>query len=161
MSITPKPPQIIPYLFYNDIGAALDFLCGVFGFKEEMRTGTPSGGMHGEASFQGQLVMMGQGSLRAPHDVGAATMGVFVYLDDVTSTTRSPKRQAQKSSTRRRMSSTAEPTRRSIPRVIPGSSQRRRRASPACRAPVGAGEGGAAGAAHGTTPLSPTLPRSA
>ena len=87
MSITPKPPQIIPYLFYNDIGAAIDFLCGAFGFKEEMRVGTPSGGMHGEASFQGQLVMMGQGaherSLRAPHDVGAATMGVFIYLDDV------------------------------------------------------------------------------
>jgi PhnB protein len=87
MSITPKPPQIIPYLFYNDIGAALDFLCGAFGFKEEMRTGTPSGGMHGEASFQGQLVMMGQGahepSLRTPQDVGAATMGVFIYLDDV------------------------------------------------------------------------------
>ena len=83
MSITPKPPQIIPYLFYRDVPAALDFLCGAFGFKEEMRTGTPSGGMHGEASFQGQLVMMGQGSLRAPHDVGAATMGVFIYLDDV------------------------------------------------------------------------------
>ena len=87
MSITPKPPQIIPYLFYNDIGAALDFLCGAFGFKEEMRAGTPSGGMHGEASFQGQLVMMGQGaherSLRTPQDVGAATMGVFIYLDDV------------------------------------------------------------------------------
>ena len=87
MSITPKPPQIIPYLFYNDIGAALDFLCGAFGFKEEMRTGTPSGGMHGEASFQGQLVMMGQGaherSLQSPQDAGAATMGVFIYLDDV------------------------------------------------------------------------------
>ena len=62
MSITPKPPQIIPYLIYRDIGAALDFLCVAFGFKEEMRTGTPSGGMHGEASFQGQLVMMGQGA---------------------------------------------------------------------------------------------------
>jgi PhnB protein len=52
MSITPKPPQIIPYLFYRDIGAALDFLTRAFGFKEEMRVGTPSGGMHGEASFQ-------------------------------------------------------------------------------------------------------------
>jgi PhnB protein len=87
MSITPRPPQIIPYLFYRDVGAALDFLCGAFGFKEEMRTGTPSGGMHGEASFQGQLVMMGQGaqerSMQSPHDVGAATMGVFIYLDDV------------------------------------------------------------------------------
>jgi uncharacterized glyoxalase superfamily protein PhnB len=87
MSTTPRPPQIIPYLFYRDVGAALDFLTRAFGFKEEMRTGTPSGGMHGEASFQGQLVMMGQGalerSLRAPRDAGAATMGVFIYLDDV------------------------------------------------------------------------------
>ena len=62
MSITPRPPQIIPYLVYRDIGAALDFLTRAFGFKEEMRVGTPSGGMHGEASFQGQLVMMGQGA---------------------------------------------------------------------------------------------------
>jgi PhnB protein len=86
MSITPRPPQIIPYLFYRDVGAALDFLTSAFGFKEEIRAGTPSGGMHGEASFQGQLVMMGQGAhernLRTPGDAGAATMGVFIYLDD-------------------------------------------------------------------------------
>jgi hypothetical protein len=24
MSITPKPPQIVPYLFYRNVGAALD-----------------------------------------------------------------------------------------------------------------------------------------
>jgi PhnB protein len=87
MSITPKPPQIIPYLIYRDVGAALDFLCHALGFKEEQRHGTPSGGMHGEASFQGQLVMLGQGgrehSLKTPKDVGAATTGVFIYLDDV------------------------------------------------------------------------------
>jgi PhnB protein len=87
MPIPPKPPQIIPYLVYRDIGAALDFLCVAFGFKEEMRHGTPSGGMHAEASFQGQLVMLGQGapehSLKTPKDVGGATMGVFISLDDV------------------------------------------------------------------------------
>jgi PhnB protein len=87
MSITPKPPQIIPYLIYRDVGAALEFLCRAFGFKEEQRHGTPRGGMHAEASFQGQLVMLGQGggqhSLKTPKDVGAATMGVFIYLDDV------------------------------------------------------------------------------
>jgi PhnB protein len=87
MSTTPTTPQIIPYLFYRNVPAAPDFLCRAFGFKEEMRTGTPSGGMHGEASFQGQLVMMGQGAqerrLRTPLDAGAATMGVFIYLDDV------------------------------------------------------------------------------
>lgn len=52
-----------------------------------MRHGTPRGGMHGEASFQGQLVMMGQGAhernLTTPGEAGAATMGVFIYLDDV------------------------------------------------------------------------------
>ena len=63
MSITPRPPQIVPYLFYRDVPAALEFLTRAFGFKEEMRHETPSGGVHGEASFQGQLVMMGQGGI--------------------------------------------------------------------------------------------------
>ena len=79
--------EIIPYIFYRDVPSALEWLARAFGFKEDMRTGTPSGGMHGEASFEGQLVMMGQGGasqgLKPPPDVGAATMGVFVYLDDV------------------------------------------------------------------------------
>ena len=52
MSITPTLPQTIPYLFYRDVPGALDFLCRAFGFKEEMRHGTPSGGMHGEARFR-------------------------------------------------------------------------------------------------------------
>ena len=43
MSITPRPPQIIPYLVYRDAPAALDFLTRAFGFKEEMRAGAPSG----------------------------------------------------------------------------------------------------------------------
>jgi uncharacterized glyoxalase superfamily protein PhnB len=87
MATTPRPPQIIPYLFYRDVPAALDFLARAFGFKEEMRHTTPSGGVHGQASFQGQLVMMGQGggfhSLTTPKAAGGATAGVFIYLDDV------------------------------------------------------------------------------
>ena len=87
MPITPRPPQIIPYLFYRDVPAALDFLTRAFGFKEEMRHATSRGGMHAEASLQGQLVMMGQGGvshgLKTPADAGGATMGVFIYLDEV------------------------------------------------------------------------------
>src|SRR5271165_7096110 len=87
MSTTPRPPQIIPYLFYRDVPAALDWLARAFGFKEEMRTGTPSGGMHGEMSFGGQRIMMGQGASQSgmvsPREATTATMGVFVYLDDV------------------------------------------------------------------------------
>ena len=99
-----------------------------------MRTGTSSGGMHGEASFQGQLVMMGQGALersrQSPRDAGAATMGVFIYLDDV------DKHYAVAKAAGAEIvdpPKTAELTRRSIPRGIPGSSPRRRRASPAGR----------------------------
>jgi PhnB protein len=86
MSTTPRPPQIIPYLFYRDVPAALAFLTRAFGFKEEMRHETARGAVHAEASLDGQLVMMGQGGiegLKPPPDVGAATMGVFVYIDDV------------------------------------------------------------------------------
>lgn len=131
MSTTPRPPQIIPYLFYRDVPAALEFLTRAFGFKEEMRHGTPSGGIHGEASFQGQLVMMGQGaherSLKTPKDVGAATMGVFIDLDVSTSTMKSPKPQARRSSIRRRMRRMGETTGPTTPRGIPGSSRARQR----------------------------------
>jgi len=86
MSLAPRPPQIIPYLFYRDVSSALDFLIRAFGFAEAMRHETPSGGVHAEASLQGQVVMMGQGGApgcKPPSDVGAATAGVFIYLDDV------------------------------------------------------------------------------
>jgi uncharacterized glyoxalase superfamily protein PhnB len=63
------------------------WLARAFGFVEEMRTGTPSGGMHGEMTLGGQRIMMGQGgtswSMLSPLEAGVATMGVFIYLDDV------------------------------------------------------------------------------
>ena len=54
--------EIIPYIFYHDVPAALEWLTRAFGFKEEMRTGTPSGGIHGEMSLDGQRIMLGQGA---------------------------------------------------------------------------------------------------
>ena len=42
MSTTPRPPQIIPYLFYSNVPAALDFLSRAFGYKEEMRLVSPA-----------------------------------------------------------------------------------------------------------------------
>ena len=79
--------EIIPYLFYRDLPAALEWLTNAFGFTEEIRTGTPSGGMHGQMTLNGQRIMMGQGakqwSMVSPREAGTATMGVFIYLDDV------------------------------------------------------------------------------
>ncbi len=81
------PTEIIPYLFYRDVPAALEWLGRAFGFTEEMRHATPSGGMHAQMTFHGQRIMMGQGatswSMASPRDAGMATMGVFIYLDDV------------------------------------------------------------------------------
>jgi len=78
--------QIIPYLFYRDVPAALDWLARAFGFVEEMRHATP-GGMHAQMTLYGQRIMMGQGSkewgMLSPHETKSATQGTFVYLADV------------------------------------------------------------------------------
>lgn len=52
-----------------------------------MRTGTESGGMHGEMTLDGQRIMMGQGSreweMVSVAEAGVATQGIFIYLPDV------------------------------------------------------------------------------
>ena len=78
--------QIIPYIFYRDVPAALAWLSRTFGFTEELRHPTPSG-MHAQMTFRGQRVMMGQGGrdwrMQSASETGIATMGIFVYLGDV------------------------------------------------------------------------------
>ena len=53
--------RIIPYIFYRDVPAALDWLTRAFGLTEEMRHPKESG-MHAQMTFGGQRIMMGQGS---------------------------------------------------------------------------------------------------
>jgi uncharacterized glyoxalase superfamily protein PhnB len=52
-----------------------------------MRVDTPRGGVHGEMTFHGRRIMLGQcvASLRmlSAAEAQAATQGVFIYLDDV------------------------------------------------------------------------------
>jgi PhnB protein len=78
---------IIPYLFYRDVPAALAWLSRAFGLREEMRVGTPSGGIHAEMSLDGCRIMMGQGGgdarLRPPGEAGPASQGVFLYLPEI------------------------------------------------------------------------------
>src|ERR1700680_3610285 len=84
-----KPPittEVIPYIFYRNVPAALDWLTRAFGFTEEMRHGTQSG-MHAQMTLDGRRIMMGQGSrdwrMQSARETGVATMGIFVYLADV------------------------------------------------------------------------------
>jgi PhnB protein len=86
MSKTAVNTQIIPYIFYRDVPAALGWLSRAFGFTEELRHPTPSG-MHAQMTFGGQRIMMGQGSrewrMQSPSETQIATMGIFIYLADV------------------------------------------------------------------------------
>ena len=78
--------EIIPYIYYSDVGAALDWLARAFGFKEDMRTPTPSGGVHGEMNLDGQHIMLGQrpGSrLTTKGEDLPVGQAIFVYLADV------------------------------------------------------------------------------
>lgn len=79
--------QIIPYLFYDDVPAAMDWLGRAFDFVEVMRVATPGGGIHGEMLFDGQRLMMGRGSaewrMASTAQVGTATQGVFIFLAEV------------------------------------------------------------------------------
>jgi len=86
--------EIIPYLIYRDVKAALDWLTGAFGFTETLRNETPGGGLHAEMMLEGCRIMLGQIAsaegrkafgMASPLDVagGTTTQGVFVYLPDV------------------------------------------------------------------------------
>jgi len=78
--------EIIPYVFYRDVPAALEWLARAFGFTEAMRHATPNG-MHAEMTLDGQRIMMGQGGkewrMLSAAETEAATQGIFVYLADV------------------------------------------------------------------------------
>src|SRR5260370_7266436 len=81
----PKPTvstQIIPYIFYRDVPAALDWLARAFGLTEEMRHGTPRG-MHAQMTLDGQRIMMGQGTkewgMLGPHETKSTTQALLLH----------------------------------------------------------------------------------
>lgn len=76
--------EIIPYVMYRDVPAALAWLTDCLGFTEDMRHETPSGGMHAEMTLGGQRIMLGgRANTATPAQLGGTTQGVFIYLDDV------------------------------------------------------------------------------
>ena len=78
--------EIIPYIFYRDVPAALDWLTRAFGFAETMRTATPNGGTHGEMTLDGQrngccslinrVTVLTMDLLTTQHLVSGANIGI-------------------------------------------------------------------------------------
>ena len=80
-------PPVTAYLLYEDVAGALDWLTRVFGFRERLRHETEDGTVDHAEMLIGDdgLVMLGDpgAGYRNPKHLGAATVYVHVYVDDV------------------------------------------------------------------------------
>lgn len=81
-------PRLAPLVFYEDMGAALEFLGKAFGFDERMRMPGPDGSLvHAEMDLADCRVMLGpvdasRGCLSAKGLPGV-TSTLYVFVDDV------------------------------------------------------------------------------
>jgi uncharacterized glyoxalase superfamily protein PhnB len=81
-------PRISPYLYYEDAGAAIEWLTQAFGFTERLRVPAPGGQavMHAELELDGGVVMLGsqaRDTFKNPAHLGQSTSSVYTYVDDV------------------------------------------------------------------------------
>ena len=82
-------PRVTPNVFYDDLGAALDWLGKAFGFEKRMSIPGSDGGLiHAEMQFADGVIMMSptsdQETWTSPRSIdGAVTIGLYVYVDDV------------------------------------------------------------------------------
>ncbi len=78
---------ITPYLYYEDVAAALTFLSKAFGFKKFGASMTGSDGkvQHAAMKLDDALVMMGYPGpdYRNPRRLGEATQSLYINIDDV------------------------------------------------------------------------------
>jgi uncharacterized glyoxalase superfamily protein PhnB len=89
-----RPQGTIPTLYYDDVGAAIDFLCGAFGFAERFRYG-PAGAPEGAQLIAGDGIVMlsksriGQGPKwdddadLGPPRTGEVAIILSVHVEDI------------------------------------------------------------------------------
>ena len=91
MGIKPIPEgyrTVTPFLVVDDGAGAIDYYKKAFGAKERMRMETPDGKIgHAELEIGDSLIMLSdpfpQASTRPPKEIGGASGGVFLYVEDV------------------------------------------------------------------------------
>ena len=83
-------PRIIPHLFYDDVGAAIDWLVEAFGFVVRMRMTDDEDGavVSGQLQVEDSLVMLGLAAEHEPWESprslnGHITQRLYIYVDDV------------------------------------------------------------------------------
>ena len=117
---------VTPYLLYEDVGTAIDWLGRAFGFAERLRFADASGTVtHAELALGDGEVFLGHPGpdYASPKSLGAFTDLVHVYVDDVDAHSPGPSRQGRRSTpgSRTRRTATGATTPR-IPRGIAGRS---------------------------------------
>ncbi len=80
-------PQVVPYLLYEDAGAAMDWLIRVFGFVERVRDRHSDGTVrHGELALDnGGVIMLGSpgSGFRGPARLGEVTQLLCITITDI------------------------------------------------------------------------------
>lgn len=76
---------VVPVLIYEDVGKAIDWLCGAFGFKERLRVGGRDGRVtHAQLSVGEGAVMLGApGAEFRPPRSNEVNQYVLVHVEDV------------------------------------------------------------------------------
>lgn len=77
---------VTPYLLYEDVDAALDFLSRAFDFEERLRLVGPEGYVnHAEMRLGDGTIYLGDpgDAYRNPKRLGQDTVGIYVIVDDV------------------------------------------------------------------------------
>jgi PhnB protein len=80
---------VTPYLLYEEVDKALDFLSRAFGFEEVLRyTGAEGYVNHAEMRIGNGTIYLGDpgDQYRNPKALGQETVGIYVYVDDVDAT---------------------------------------------------------------------------
>jgi PhnB protein len=80
---------VTPYLLYQEVDKALDFLSRAFGFEEVLRyTGGEGYVNHAEMRIGDGVIYLGDpgDTYRNPKDLGQETVGIYVYVEDVDET---------------------------------------------------------------------------
>src|SRR5262245_22813533 len=83
-------PSVAPYLFYEDVQRAAQFLQDAFGFRLTFTSPDPRGGLaHAQLAHDTGLIMIGHagggglGMVKRADALSALHAGVYVFVDDV------------------------------------------------------------------------------
>src|SRR5665809_173699 len=78
--------RIVPYVFYEDVASAIEWLAKAFGFVEQLRYTEDDGSVsHAEIRFSDGVIMLGDhgSAYESPRHHGQLHSSLLVYVEEV------------------------------------------------------------------------------